>query len=135
LYYGNEFVSNISIILLSLKIGLQFGFCSLNKIDEAEHEDRKTFLHYSGFVIYDINTSAARVAASGPPAINAGWNLLSIPCDITVTDMKAKAGGAAFDVFTWTGESYSATDTMRRGYGYAINSGAKIDILDFAANQ
>ena len=70
---------------------------------------------------------AIQVRADAPPALEAGWNLASTPCDVTVADIKDKLHLDVFEAFEWNGANYAPVDTLKRGIGYAINSDRNMD--------
>lgn len=72
-------------------------------------------------------TAAAAAAANDAPQIEKGWNLVSVPCDISVSDFKQKLGNDGFDVFTWDGSAYVAVEQMVRGKGYVLNNNAVLN--------
>ena len=62
-----------------------------------------------------------------PPAIEKGWNLVSSPCDISLSDFKQKNGFSDLEAYSWDGAQYQSADTFERGKGYMINSDAVLN--------
>lgn len=77
-------------------------------------------------VVLSICAASTR-ADSNPPVIEAGWNLVSTPCDITVAEINDKLHLDSFKVYEWVGGRYVSVDTLKRGVGYAVNSDRNMD--------
>ncbi|MFA6449046.1 MAG: hypothetical protein WCX65_06260 [bacterium] len=74
----------------------------------------------------NLNILAAKAADGRPPAIEEGWNLFSVPCDVELSALQAKLGDTALEVYEWSGTDYTAAGSLKRGYGYIIKSGREV---------
>ncbi len=70
-----------------------------------------------------------------PPAMTAGWSLVSAPCNVSVQDILDKTGFDHLSIFSWNGESYAASDALNRGIGYAADSNRAIGTAGLCANS
>ncbi|OQA88017.1 MAG: hypothetical protein BWY28_01793 [bacterium ADurb.Bin236] len=70
-----------------------------------------------------------------PPAMTAGWSLVSAPCDVSVQDILDNTGFDSLNIFEWNGERYAASDTLKRGIGYAADSNRSIGAAGLCADS
>ncbi|MFA6449047.1 MAG: hypothetical protein WCX65_06265 [bacterium] len=84
------------------------------------------FFLLASALFINLNILAAKAADGRPPAIEEGWNLFSVPCDVELSALQAKLGDAALEVYEWSGTDYTAAGSLKRGYGYIIKSGREV---------
>lgn len=88
---------------------------------------RKLFTVFCALVSFAFLSGAATAQVSTPPGIEKGWNLISTPCDVSLSELKQKLGNDEILVFDWDGAKYNQVDAMERGRGYLLNSNAVLN--------
>lgn len=85
---------------------------------------RKLFPVFCALVYFAFLPVASKAQVSTPPGIEKGWNLISTPCDVSLSELKQKLGNDEILVFDWDGAKYNQVAAMERGRGYLLNSNA-----------
>ncbi|MEW5947217.1 MAG: hypothetical protein AB1742_13555 [bacterium] len=70
----------------------------------------------------------ARAAEGEPPELRRGWNLVAVPCDVSLSELRQALGSGGVLVYGWNGEDYEGVEEMKRGRGYAVNVNAVLNV-------